>query len=137
MENEAKLGPVTVGGQPGPADVARFQTIVNCRPDSEPGNVTAELVRGTAIRYTGIPFTADTLSRRQIDEMRAALDAATGETLVHCMGGTRAAVAVAVVQAERAGKGAAEAIAACEAAGFGVKGRPYEAFITNYFAGRA
>ncbi len=136
MNNEAKLGPVTVGGQPDAADVARFQTIVNCRPESEPGNVTAELVRGAAIRYTGIPFTAGTLSKRQIDEMRAALDAATGATLVHCAGGTRAAVAVAVVQAERAVKGAAEAIAACEAAGFAVTGGPYAAFITSYFAGR-
>jgi uncharacterized protein (TIGR01244 family) len=69
--------------------------------------------------------------------MRAALDAAHGATLVHCMGGTRAAVAVAIVQAERDGKGAAEVVRACEAAGFELKGRPYEAFIQNYFAGRA
>ena len=137
MNNEAKLGPVTVGGQPDAADVARFQTVINCRPDSEPGNVTAALVQGTGARYTSIPFTADTLAKHHIDEMRAALDGAAGATLVHCMGGTRAAVAVAVVQAERAGKGAAEAIAACEAAGFEVTGRPYEAFIRNYFAGRA
>jgi len=137
VNNEAKLGPITLGGQPDAADVARFQTVVNCRPESEPGNVTAALVAGTGIRYTSIPFTADTLAKQHIDEMRVALDAATGATLVHCAGGARAAVAVAIVQAERAGQGAAEAIAACEGAGFEVTGRPYEAFIRNYFAGRA
>jgi protein tyrosine phosphatase (PTP) superfamily phosphohydrolase (DUF442 family) len=66
--------------------------------------------------------------------MRAVLDGATGTTLVHCQGGTRAAVAVAIVLAERAGQGAADVVAAVEGAGFEIAGRPYEGFIASYFA---
>ena len=62
-----------------------------------------------------------------------ALATARGTTLVHCNGGTRAAVAVAVVLAERAGQGAKEARAALDGAGFDISGRPYERFIENYF----
>jgi uncharacterized protein (TIGR01244 family) len=133
VKNEAVLGGIVVGGQPGAADVARFGTIVNCRPDDEPGNVTAELVQGTGIAYTSVPFTAETLTAEHIAAMRATLDAATGPTLVHCQGGTRAAVAVAIVQAERAGGTAADVVAAVEGAGFEIAGRPYEAFIASYF----
>ncbi len=124
-----------VGGQPDAADVAsrRFSTIVNCRPDDEPGNVTADLVRGTGIAYTSIPFTGETLAAEHIAAMRAAIDAATGPILVHCAGGTRAAVAVAIVQAERAGATAGDVVAAIEGAGFEITGRPYEAFIASYF----
>jgi hypothetical protein len=41
------------------------------------------------------------------------------------------------VLAERAGEGADDVIRSLEAAGFEVKGRPYEAFITTYFAGES
>ena len=57
--------------------------MINVRPDDEPGNVTADLVRGTGIAYTSIPYTADTLARHHVDAMRDALDAAGGTTLVH------------------------------------------------------
>lgn len=136
MNNEATIGGIVVGGQPDAADVAsgRFSTIVNCRPDDEPGNITADLVHGTGIRYASIPFTGDTLASRHVDEMRSVLDTATGTTLVHCQGGTRAAVAVAIVLAERAGHGAKDVEKMLQAAGFDIKGRPYEAFIENYFA---
>jgi protein tyrosine phosphatase (PTP) superfamily phosphohydrolase (DUF442 family) len=85
VKNEATLGGIVVGGQPDADDIAsgRFSTIVNCRPDDEPGNVTAELVRDTTIAYTCVPFTADTLAREHIDAMRAALDASEGTALVH------------------------------------------------------
>jgi uncharacterized protein (TIGR01244 family) len=83
VNNEATIGGIVVGGQPDATDIARFATVINVRPDSEPGNVTAELVRGTGVTYTSIPYTADTLARRHVDEMRDALDAAGGPTLVH------------------------------------------------------
>ncbi len=84
MNNEATIGGIVVGGQPDAADIARFSTVINVRPDSEPGNITADLVRGTGITYTTIPYTADTIARHHVDEMRAALDAAAGgTTLVH------------------------------------------------------
>jgi uncharacterized protein (TIGR01244 family) len=135
VKHEALIGGIVVGGQPDADDIAsgRYATVVNCRPDDEAGNVTAELVRGTGIAYASIPFTGNTLARHHIDEMRAALDHATGTTLVHCQGGTRAAVAVAIVLAERAGQGAQDAVALIEAAGFDIKDGPYEAFIRKHF----
>jgi len=135
VKNEANIGGIILGGQPDAADVAsgRYGTIINCRPAEEEGNVTGDLVRGTGISYTNIPFTADTLAKEHIDRMRAALDAAKGTTLVHCQGGTRAAVAVAIVLAERAGHGADHVRVALEEAGYDIKGRPYERFIENYF----
>jgi len=136
VQNEATIGGIIVGGQPDAADIAsgRYANIINCRPADEAGNVTEELVRGTGITYTSIPFTGDTLSTTHVDEMRSVLDKATGVTLVHCQGGTRAAVAVAIVLAERAGQGADDVVNAIETAGFDVKDRPYEAFINSYFA---
>jgi uncharacterized protein (TIGR01244 family) len=135
VKNEAIIGGIVVGGQPNVADVAsgRFSTIINCRPPDEEGNVTGELVRGTDITYANIPFTGDTLSKEHIDRVREVLDDARGTTLVHCNGGTRAAVAVAVVLAERAGQGANDVRAALDRAGFDIAGRPYERFIDTYF----
>ncbi len=51
-----------------------------------------------------------------------------------CQGGTRAAVAVAIVLAERAGQGADDVVKMVAAAGFELRGRPYEAFIRQHFA---
>jgi len=135
VKKESSIGGIVVGGQPDASDVGsgRFGTIVNCRPPEEEGNVTGDLVRGTGIAYTHIPFTADTLAKEHIDRMRDALRDARGTTLVHCNGGTRAAVAVAVVLAERAGQGAKDVRAALDAAGFDITGRPYERFIETYF----
>lgn len=135
VKNEGVIGGVVLGGQPDAEDIAsgRFKTVINCRPDAEEGNVTEELVHGTGIQYTSIPYTAETLSKAHVRQMRDALDKATGTTLVHCQGGTRAAVTVAIAQAERAGKGAKDAVAAIEAAGFEIKGRSYEQFIEKYF----
>jgi uncharacterized protein (TIGR01244 family) len=135
LKNEAIIGGIVVGGQPDATDVAsgRYSTIINCRPDDEVGNVTAALVRGTGITYAGIPFTGATLANHHIDVIRSLLDNATGTVLVHCQGGTRAAVAVAVVLAERAGQGADDVVKTIEAAGFDIKDRPYEAFIQKHF----
>jgi uncharacterized protein (TIGR01244 family) len=136
VKNETIIGGIVVGGQPDAADIAsgRYANIINCRPDDEEGNVTAALVRGTGINYASIPFTGDTLSKAHIDEMRSVLDKTTGTTLVHCQGGTRAAVAVAIVLAEHAGQGADDVVKAIETAGFDIEDRPYEAFIQTYFA---
>ena len=135
VKNEGEIGGIVLGGQPDAEDIAsgRFKTVINCRPDAEEGNVTEQLVQGTGIQYTSIPYTAETLSKAHVYQMRAALETATGTILVHCQGGTRAAVTVAIAQAERAGKGAEDVVAAIEAAGFDIKGRSYEQFIEKYF----
>jgi uncharacterized protein (TIGR01244 family) len=135
MKNEAVINGIVVGGQPDAADVrsGRFTCVINCRPDDEEGNVTAELVKGTDIVYASVPFTGDTMSRSHIERIRKVLDSATGTTMMHCNGGTRAAVAAAIITAEREGKGVQAVYDALAAAGFDIKGRPYEAFVREYF----
>ncbi len=83
VKNEATIGGIVVGGQPDADELARFSTVVNVRLDEEPGNVTADLLRGSATAYTSIPYTGDTIAIEHVEAMRAALDAAKGPTLVH------------------------------------------------------
>jgi protein tyrosine phosphatase (PTP) superfamily phosphohydrolase (DUF442 family) len=83
VKNEATIGGIVVGGQPDAEELARFSTVVNTRLDEEPGNIDAEVLAGSATVYTSIPFTGDTISVEHIRKMRAALDLATGPTLVH------------------------------------------------------
>ena len=124
MKNEATIDGVVVGGQPDAADVhsGRYACVINCRPDGEEGNVTAELVEGRDIVYASVPFTGDTLAASHIDEIRGILEGVTGTALIHCNGGT--------------GKGAQAVFEAIQAAGYDVRNRPYEAFIRQYFARR-
>lgn len=138
MVNEAEIAGVVVGGQPAASDLqaGRFAAVVNCRPHDEPGNHTAALAEAAGIPHHHVPFTADTLSGEHIARVREVLDRVEGTVLVHCQGGTRAAVAVAVALAEKAGAGAEHAISAIAAAGYEIKNRPYEAFIHRYFGGR-
>ena len=135
MKNEAVIDGMVVGGQPDAADIrsGRYACVVNCRPDHEEGNVTAELVEGTDIVYASVPFTGDTLAPGHIEQIRAVVEKVSGTVLIHCQGGTRAAVAAAIISAERAGKGAHDVVRAIESAGFEVRDRPYEAFIAEYF----
>jgi protein tyrosine phosphatase (PTP) superfamily phosphohydrolase (DUF442 family) len=66
--------------------------------------------------------------------IRAAVDAADGPVLIHCMAATRAAVAAAVVSAEKDGSGAPGALAKVAHAGFEIDGTGYASFIDSYFA---
>jgi uncharacterized protein (TIGR01244 family) len=135
MKNEANIDGITVGGQPGAADLggSRFQTVINVRGEREPGNDTVMLLAGTDVAYSAVPFTIDTVTNDDITRVRAAVDAAGGPVLIHCMGGTRAALAAAIVAAEKDGSGAAGALAKAEAADFEITGTPYGAFIEEYF----
>jgi len=83
VKNEVTIGGIVVGGQPDAEELSRFSTVVNTRLDDEPGNIDAEVLAGSSIAYTSIPFTGDTISVEHIRKMRAALDLATGPTLVH------------------------------------------------------
>jgi len=49
------------------------------------------------------------------------------------MGGTRAAVAAAIVSAEKDGSGAAGALQKLRAAKFEIEGTPFLAFVKSYF----
>ncbi|MGH7707298.1 MAG: hypothetical protein ACREM8_14895 [Vulcanimicrobiaceae bacterium] len=50
------------------------------------------------------------------------------------MGGTRAAVAVAIISAEKNGAGATGALRKVAEAGFEIEGTPYADFIRTYFS---
>jgi hypothetical protein len=52
------------------------------------------------------------------------------------MGGTRAAVAAAIVSAEKDGSGESGAFTKIADAGFAIDGTPYAAFVTRYFRER-
>ena len=49
------------------------------------------------------------------------------------MGGTRAAVAAAIVSAEKDGSGEAGALRKIANAGFAIDGTPYDTFVKSYF----
>jgi uncharacterized protein (TIGR01244 family) len=133
MKNEARVDEFTVGGQPSSADLKRFGTVINVRMDDEPGNDTAAQLTGTDIAYAAVPWTIDTVTKDDIGRIRAAVEAGHGPVLIHCMGGTRAAVAAAIVAAEKDDSGATGALAKTQAAGFEIAGTPYAAFIDSYF----
>jgi uncharacterized protein (TIGR01244 family) len=137
MKNEATLEGVVVAGQPSDDELRSlaergFTTVVNLRPAGELAEAEAPKIPA-GVEYVEIPFTGDTLAAEHVERMGAVLDAATGPVLVHCAGGTRAAVAVAAAQAERAGDGAAGAFRRIAEGGFDVAGTPYGAFVTRYF----
>jgi protein tyrosine phosphatase (PTP) superfamily phosphohydrolase (DUF442 family) len=85
MKNETKIGPITIAGQPSAEELrdGRFETVVNIRRDDEAGNITDEALAGTGVRYTQVPFTADTVTTEDIDRIGEAVDAAKGPVLVH------------------------------------------------------
>ncbi len=85
MKNEAVIDGITVGGQPTADELAggRFAAVVNIRRPEEPGNDTAELLAGTDVAYTAVPWTIDTVTADDIARVRAAVDAANGPVLIH------------------------------------------------------
>lgn len=85
MKNEAVIGGITVGGQPSADELTpgRFGTVINIRGDAEPGNDTRDLLANGQTDYTAVPWTIDTVTNADIDRIRAAVDAADGDVLIH------------------------------------------------------
>ena len=139
MNNEAHVGSFTVGGQPSEADLRRLvdaghKTVINVRmPDELPSPEQPKIPSG--VEYHDVPLNGATISASHVARVRDALAASKGTALVHCAGGTRAAVVVAAVLAEKAGDGAAGARRRIEAAGFDVADSPYAQFVERYFGG--
>jgi uncharacterized protein (TIGR01244 family) len=138
MRNEAQIEGVIVAGQPTDAELRGLPergigTLVNLRPAAElPEPQGAKVPPG--IRYVEIPFDGSSLARTHVDRLRAALADAPGSVAVHCAGGTRAALVVAILASERAAEGAAGALRRIAEAGFDVAGTPYAAFVSSYFS---
>lgn len=85
MKNEAVIDGITVGGQPTAEELAggRFASVINIREAEEPGNETATLLSGSDVAYTSVPWTIATVTRADIERVRAAVDAADGPVLIH------------------------------------------------------
>ncbi|MDB5071651.1 MAG: putative phosphatase [Candidatus Eremiobacteraeota bacterium] len=85
MKNEVVIGGITVGGQPSQAELAsgRFQNVVNIRRPEEHGNITADALAGSDVRYASVPFTSDTVTEADIDRIRDAVAASEGAVLIH------------------------------------------------------
>lgn len=138
MKNEAQIEGVIVAGQPTDEELAALPgrgiaTLVNLRPAAELPEPEGPKV-APGVTYVEVPFDGRTIAREHVDQVRAALDAATGTVAVHCAGGTRAAVMVGIIAAENAGDGEAGALRRITEAGFDVAGTPYATFVSDYFA---
>jgi protein tyrosine phosphatase (PTP) superfamily phosphohydrolase (DUF442 family) len=85
MKNEARIGEITIGGQPSAEELraGRFETVVNIRHTEEPGNITEGALAGSSVRYAHVPFTGDTVTREDVERIGEAVDAAAGPVLVH------------------------------------------------------
>jgi uncharacterized protein (TIGR01244 family) len=138
MKNEADMEGVVVAGQPTDEELRELPErgvamLVNLRPAGELMEPEAPKVPA-GVTYVEIPFDGYSISDEHVHETRAALDAATGPVIVHCAGGTRAALVVGMAQSEKAGEGAAGALKRIHAAGYEVLGTPYGAFLERYFS---
>jgi protein tyrosine phosphatase (PTP) superfamily phosphohydrolase (DUF442 family) len=85
VKNEARIGGITVGGQPSAEELTsgRYATVVNIRHDDEAGNDTAAVLVGSDVDYVPVPFTIDTVTPDDIRRIRDAVEASTGDVLVH------------------------------------------------------
>ena len=85
MKNAANIGGIIVGGQPAAEELTsgRFQTVINIRGDAEEGNDTADVLAGTDVDYTSVPWTIDTVTKEDIHRIREAVAGGKGSVLVH------------------------------------------------------
>lgn len=85
MKNEARIGNITVGGQPSEEELAsgRFATVVNIRGAAEEGNTTGEMLAATDVAYAPVPWTIDTVTNEDIAKIREAIEDADGPVLIH------------------------------------------------------
>ena len=140
MKNEASIDGVVVAGQPTDEEIASLpsrgvKTLVNVRLRHELVEPEGPKADAVGLLYAEVPFNSDTITFADVHGVRQALEhCAHGEVVVHCQGGTRAAVVTAIVAAERAREGHHGALRRIADAGFDIEGTAYEAFIGRYFS---
>jgi protein tyrosine phosphatase (PTP) superfamily phosphohydrolase (DUF442 family) len=85
MKNAAIVGGFIVGGQPSVDELTsgRFKNVINIRGEAEEGNVTADVLAGTGISYTSVPWTIDSVTKDDIHRIRDAAAARAGTALIH------------------------------------------------------
>jgi|WetSurMetagenome_2_1015567.scaffolds.fasta_scaffold161737_2 uncharacterized protein (TIGR01244 family) len=117
---------VLTGGQPTPEQIAAagaagYKTVVNLRPDTEPGFAwEPAAVKAAGMSYVSIPVAgAAGLTKDNVIRIDAALKAAEadGPVLFHCASGNRIGAVLALRAAWLEGKEPAAALAYGEASG--------------------
>lgn len=88
------------------AVAAGVTMIINNRPDGEEagqpeGAAIAAAAAAAGVGYRAIPVTHAGFSANQVEEMNAALDAASGPVLAYCRSGTRSTYLWALARAQR------------------------------------
>jgi uncharacterized protein (TIGR01244 family) len=88
MLNEAKIGDITVAGQPTEAELGAlkgggFSTVINVRMPDEPGQVDRAAIEAAGLTYASVPYTGATLNAEHVRQVREAVDAAGGSVLIH------------------------------------------------------
>lgn len=101
-----------------------FTLIVNNRPDGESEDQTGGAAIATAaaelgLGYCAVPVAPGGFTLEQVDQMRAALESATGPVLAYCRSGTRSTLLWSLVQASQ-GRDPAAIAEAAAAAGYDV-----------------
>ena len=134
--NETTIDGITVAGQPTDSELAAlrergFATVISNRPSDELDEPEAPKIPA-GVRYVEVPFTRATLADAHVRAVEEALESSDGPVLVHCAGGTRAAIVVAAALAKRRGLDAERALAMVREAGF--EPGAYEGFVRRYLA---
>jgi protein tyrosine phosphatase (PTP) superfamily phosphohydrolase (DUF442 family) len=85
MKNEANIRGIVVGGQPSADELTsgRFKTIINIRRAAEEGNDSGAVLAGSDLSYTSVPWTIDTVTKKDIERIRDAVTAGPGPVLIH------------------------------------------------------
>lgn len=86
MKNEVTIDGITVGGQPTPQELTsgRFAAVISIRKSDEPdAAITPTTLTGSAIPFTSVPWSIDTVTKDDIKVIREAVEAANGPVLIH------------------------------------------------------
>ena len=137
MKNEERIEGVIVCGQPTDEELAGLPgrgitTLVNLRPPEELEEPEGPKVPA-GVTYVEIPFNRATFGPEHVARMHEVLDKAQGQVVVHCQGGTRAALVVGIAKAEKAGDGAEGALRRMRESDYDVTGTPYEMLTRRHF----
>jgi uncharacterized protein (TIGR01244 family) len=138
MKNQALIDGITVAGQPTDEEIKHlheqgFATLINVRLPDELDEPEEPKAKDAGLTYLEAGFVGGTLRPDHVKRIRQVVDASTGPVVIHCHGGTRAAVIAAIIAAEKAGLSAEYALRKIDDADFDVLASPYEDFIHQYF----
>jgi uncharacterized protein (TIGR01244 family) len=122
---------LAVAGQPEEGDFAQiaqqgFKSVINNRPDGEPGALgqalETQLAQAAGLDYRYIPMTMNSLSPYLVNEFHAALAELPKPILAHCRSGTRCALLWAIDTTSSGALAVDEALEKTAAEGYDLSG---------------